>query len=430
MGLGGYAARRAGERALGRDPDRARNAAALRAALGGLKGPLMKVAQMIATIPDALPQEYADELRQLQASAPSMGWPFVRRRMAAELGPDWQARFRSFERDAAAAASLGQVHRASAKDGRLLAVKLQYPEMQSTVEADLRQLQVIFGIYGRLDRAIDTAEIHTEIGARLREELDYERESRHIRLYYAMLDGEVDIHVPEVLPELTTRRLLTMTWLEGRPLLPWLRDGPELGDRNRVARALFRGWYLPFYRYGTIHGDPHLGNYTVRPDRGVNLLDYGCIRIFRPSFVRGVIELYRALREEDLALAVHAYETWGFRGLTHEVIEILNQWARFLYAPLMDDRPRRIQEAASGQYGREVAEKVHADLKRVGGVAVPREFVFMDRAAIGLGSVFLHLKAELNWHRLFHELIDDFDESALGERQSKALEAVGLLAPA
>ncbi len=426
MGLGGYAARRAGERALGRDPDRARNAAALRAALGGLKGPLMKVAQLVATIPDALPQEYADELRQLQASAPSMGWLFVRRRMAAELGPDWQARFASFEREAAAAASLGQVHRASAKDGRLLAVKLQYPEMQSAVEADLRQLQVIFGIYGRLDRAIDTAEIHAEIGARLREELDYERESRHIRLYCAMLEGEADIHVPEVLPELTTRRLLTMTWLEGRPLLPWLRDGPEPADRNRVARTLFRGWYLPFYRYGTIHGDPHLGNYTVRPDRSVNLLDYGCIRIFRPSFVRGVIELYRALREDDLALAVHAYETWGFKGLTREVIEILNQWARFLYAPLMDDRTRRIQEAASGQFGREVAEKVHADLKRVGGVAVPREFVFMDRAAIGLGSVFLHLKAELNWHRLFHELIDDFDETALAERQSRALEAADL----
>ena len=426
VGLGGYAARRAGERALGRDPDRLRNAAALRAALGGLKGPLMKVAQMLATIPDALPQEYADELRQLQASAPAMGWPFVRRRMAAELGPDWQGRFKSFEREAAAAASLGQVHRAQAHDGRALAVKLQYPDMRSTVEADLRQLQLVFAIYGRVDRAIDTAEIHAEIGARLREELDYQRESRHIRLYGAMLAGEPEIHVPEVLPELTTRRLLTMTWLEGWPLLNWLSQKPALGDRNTVARALFRGWYLPLYRYGTIHGDPHLGNYTVRPDRAVNLLDYGCIRVFRPSFVTGVIDLYQALRREDMDLAVHAYETWGFKGLKREVIGILNQWARFLYEPLMEDRARRNQEATSSQFGREVAEKVHVELRRFGGVAVPREFVFMDRAAIGLGSVFLHLKAELNWHRLFHELIDDFDEAVLGERQARALEAAGL----
>jgi predicted unusual protein kinase regulating ubiquinone biosynthesis (AarF/ABC1/UbiB family) len=425
VGLGGYAARRAGQRALGQDPDRARNAAALKAALGGLKGPLMKVAQMVATIPDALPQEYADELRQLQASAPAMGWLFVRRRMAAELGPDWQRRYASFEHEAAAAASLGQVHRATALDGRPLAVKLQYPEMQSAVEADLRQLQIILAVYGRLDRAIDTGEIHTEIGARLREELDYEREARHIRLYGAMLAGEADVHVPEVLPELTTRRLLTMTWLDGRPLLPWLADRPPLEERNTVAEALFRGWYVPFYRYGVIHGDPHLGNYTARPDRGVNLLDYGCMRVFRPSFVRGVIELYHALEEDDLELAVLAYETWGFKGLRREVIEILNHWARFLYGPLLEDRTRRIQEA-TGEYGREVAEKVHGELKRAGGVAVPREFVFMDRAAIGLGSVFLHLKAELNWHRLFHALIDDFDEAAVGERQAKATEKVGL----
>ena len=114
------------------------------------------------------------------------------------------------------------------------------------------------------------------------------------------------------------------------------------------------------------------------------------------------------------------------RGGEHEIIEILNHWARFLYGPLMEDRTRRIQEAASSQYGRDVAEKVHTELKRVGGIAVPREFVFMDRAAIGLGSVFLHLRAELNWHRIFHELIDDFDEEKLGARQAKALEAAGL----
>ncbi len=110
---------------------------------------------MLATIPDALPAEYAGELAQLQSNAPPMGWPFVRRRMAAELGPDWQKRFKSFEHEAAAAASLGQVHRAIGHDGRLLACKLQYPDMQSAVEADLHQLKLIFAVYRRYDRAID-----------------------------------------------------------------------------------------------------------------------------------------------------------------------------------------------------------------------------------------------------------------------------------
>jgi predicted unusual protein kinase regulating ubiquinone biosynthesis (AarF/ABC1/UbiB family) len=430
IGLGGYAARRAGARALGFEPDRARGAAELRRALGGLKGPLMKVAQILATIPDALPREYAAELRQLQANAPAMGWPFVRRRMAAELGADWQRRFRSFEHGAAAAASLGQVHRAVALDGRPLAVKLQYPDMQSAVEADLRQLRLVFSLYGRYERAIDTAEIHAEIAARLREELDYGHESRNLRLYRTILASEAAVHVPEVLPELTTKRLLTMSWLEGRPLMEWLDDRPRAEERNRLALALFRAWYVPFYYYGVIHGDPHLGNYTVRPERAMNLLDFGCIRIFRPSFVTGVIDLYHALRADNPELAVKAYRTWGFKGLTLEVIAILNHWARFIYGPLLEDRTRRIQEAASGQYGREVAEKVHAELRRVGGVAVPREFVFMDRAAIGLGSVFLHLAAEVNWHRMFLELIEDFDEAALARRQAAALAEAGLPAAA
>jgi hypothetical protein len=136
------------------------------------------------------------------------------------------------------------------------------------------------------------------------------------------------------------------------------------------------------------------------------------------------------LESGDRALAVHAYETWGFGGLTNEVIDTLNLWAEFVYAPLLEDRPRRIQEFdASGIYGREVAEKVARQLRERGGVTPPREFVFMDRAAIGLGGVFLHLKAEINWHRLFHELIADFDVKALARRQSKALKAAGVPPP-
>src|SRR5437868_14994817 len=154
--MAGLGARLAGERYLGVPIDRERHAADLRAALGGVKGPLMKVAQLLATIPDALPQEYVNELLQLQADAPSMGWPFVRRRMASELGPDWQKKFRSFERAAARAASLGQVHRAVGLDGRLLACKLQYPDMQSAVEADLSQLKLVMSLYERYDRAVST----------------------------------------------------------------------------------------------------------------------------------------------------------------------------------------------------------------------------------------------------------------------------------
>jgi predicted unusual protein kinase regulating ubiquinone biosynthesis (AarF/ABC1/UbiB family) len=422
--VSGTAARFAGSRLLGIDLDRDRHAADLTRALGGLKGPLMKVAQLLATIPDALPAEYAAELALLQSDAPSMGWPFVRRRMAAELGSDWRARFAEFDREAAHAASLGQVHRAVGPDGRDLACKLQYPDMASAVEADLTQLRLIFSLYERYDRAISTKQIHREISDRLREELDYDREARQMRLYRAMLADEAGVHAPEPVAELSTDRLLTMTWMDGHPLAGFEESPVEL--RNRIAHNMFRAWYVPFYYYGVIHGDPHLGNYNARADGAINLLDFGCIRVFPPSFVRGVIDLYHALQNDDRDLAVHAYETWGFENLNAEMIDTLNIWAEFVYSPLMKDRVQRIQDSDSGLYGAGVASKVHREVRRLGGVTPPREFVLMDRAAIGLGSVFLRLKAEVNWYRLFHDLIADFDEKKLANRQKKALKDAGL----
>jgi predicted unusual protein kinase regulating ubiquinone biosynthesis (AarF/ABC1/UbiB family) len=430
--VGAVAARVAGERLFGIEHDRSRGAADLAAALGGLKGPLMKVAQLLSTIPEAIPAEYARELTQLQSAAPAMGPAFAKRRMQAELGPEWAARFAAFDVDAAASASLGQVHRATSLDGRALAVKLQYPDMASAVEADLVQLRAIFAIHARMNPAVETGEILKEIAARLREELDYDLEARHTKLYGLIFAGDPLIRVPIIVPELSTKRLLTMSWLDGAKLLDY--KGAPLDDRNAIARAMFRAWWFPFSHYGVIHGDPHLGNYTVfeesgRPT-GINLLDYGCIRTFRPPFVQGVIDLYRGLLSGDRDRVVHAYETWGFGGLSTELIDALSIWARFIYGPLLDDRERSIAEGTTpGEYGRREAMTVHRILKEKGPVKVPREFVFMDRAAIGLGGVFLHLDARQNWYRLFNETIDGFELATVAERQRAAFSAAGVPSP-
>ncbi|MGH6865847.1 MAG: ABC1 kinase family protein [Methyloceanibacter sp.] len=427
------AARIAGRRLFGLDPERDKDAASLAAALGGLKGPIMKVAQLLATIPEALPAEYATELGQLQSHAPPMGWPFVRRRMAAELGPDWEKKFASFEHEAAASASLGQVHRARAHDGRLLAAKLQYPDMQSAVEADLSQLGILFSLHRRMRPAIETSEMMKEIAARLREELDYALEAKHMRLYGLVFQDDPLIRVPEVVPGLSTRRLLTMTWLEGGKLLEY--TARPLEERNTIARAMFRAWWFPFSHYGVIHGDPHLGNYNVFEDgegkaAGINLLDYGCMRTFAPKFVQGVIDLYHGLLRNDRALVVHAYETWGFSGLSNELIDILNIWANFIYGPMLEDRVRTIAEQVSpGMYGRREAFKVHQGLRDKGPVTVPREFVFMDRAAIGLGGVFLHLNAELNYYRLFNDTIAGADLTDVARCQRETFAAAGVPLP-
>lgn len=417
--VGGLAAKMVGQKYFGMKLDRSQHASDLRVALGGLKGPLMKVAQMLATIPDAVPKEYAAELAQLQADAPAMGWPFVKRRMVAELGVDWEKRFKSFSHEASAAASLGQVHQAITLKGERVACKLQYPDMASAVEADLKQLKMILSLFEKVDPAFKTSQVHAEIADRLREELDYGREARAMQLFTAMLKDEDGVRVPKLHPDLSTNRLITMGWLDGTRLMELKNE--KLAVRNQLALNMFRAWYVPFYGSGIIHGDPHPGNYSADGDHRINLLDFGCVRIFPPKFVGGVIELYHALRDEDEERMVEAYRIWGFKNLKKELIEILTHWARFVYGPILDDRKRLIDETESGMYGRSTARKVHFALRDVGGVEVPREFVFMDRAAIGLGSVFLHLKAEINWYKLFNELIEDFDVKAIAKRQKELL---------
>ncbi|MBL8587750.1 MAG: AarF/ABC1/UbiB kinase family protein [Methylobacteriaceae bacterium] len=430
--VGGVAARIAGARLFGQEGRNPSHAAALAAALGGLKGPLMKVAQLMATIPDLLPPDYAEELQKLQSQAPPMGAAFVKRRMMAELGADWRGRFGEFDLHPAGAASLGQVHRARAPDGAPLACKLQYPDMASAVEADLAQLDVLFAIHRRMDPAIDTREIAKEVAERVREELDYRREAAHAALYADMLSSIDSVRVPRVRPELSTARLLTMDWLAGEKLLSFKQHPQD--ERDAIGRAMFLTWWVPFMRYAVIHGDPHLGNYSIYADAagapaGVNLYDFGCVRIFPPRFAGGVFELYQGLLKDDRARIVHAYEIWGFKGLTNELIDIMNIWARFIYGPILDDRVRTVADGVRpGEYGRREAYRVHMALKEKGPVTVPREFVFMDRAAVGLGGVFLHLGAQANFYRLFHEAMGDFSVEAVAARQAAALARAGLTA--
>ncbi len=401
--VSGLATRLAGQQYLGIAMDDEAYATHLRQTLGQLRGPVMKVAQFLATIPDALPKAYADELLTLQSQAPPMGPPFVRRRMMAELGPNWANQFSSFNIHASAAASLGQVHQAVHLDGTLLACKLQYPSMQTHVQADLDQLKLLLSLYHTWNKAVDTTFVQEEITTRLKEELDYTFEADQIKLYTKIFEGTHFVTLPKVCPELSTQRLLTMTWMNGKSVLTYV-DAP-LDVRHLLAERLFYAWYMPFYHHGVLHGDPHPGNYLATDDGALQLLDFGCVRHFPKEFVTAVIMLYEALLNNDEEKAVHAYETWGFHNLSKEMISVITQWAKLLYDPLLDDRVRPIQENFSGAKGWETATQVHEELHRLGGIRPPKEFVFMDRAAVGIGAVMMRLKVECNWHRLFEELI-------------------------
>ena len=414
----------AGKKYLNFDLSDQKYAAQITEILGNLKGPLMKVAQLSATIPDLLPEEYARKLAELQSNAPPMSWVFVKRRMKAELGENWQDIFLRFDKEASFAASLGQVHKASLPNKDNVACKLQYPDMASAVEADLGQLKIIFKIYSSYNKSIQIREIYKEIEARLKEELDYKLEHKHLKVFNVIHQKNDYIKIPKVYEKISTNRLLVMQYLEGKKLIEYKKAPQKL--RNELAKKLFMAWYYPFYKYGIIHGDPHLGNYSVDKKNNINLFDYGCVRIFPAKFVKGVIDLYFALKENDNSKIKKAYEAWGFKDIDDKLMSVLNKWALFLYDPILKNEVRRIQDSDSGIYGAKIAGEVHRELKKYGGVKPPREFVFMDRAAIGLGSVFLHLGAELNWYKIFNELIEGFDEKKVEKNQNKLVKKTKL----
>jgi predicted unusual protein kinase regulating ubiquinone biosynthesis (AarF/ABC1/UbiB family) len=225
---------------------------------------------------------------------------------------------------------------------------------------------------------------------------------------------------------LSTKRLLTMSWLEGRGLMSWL-DAPQ-ETRNRIAELLFKAWWGPMTHYGVIHGDPHLGNYALTDNaERLHLLDFGCVRIFPARFLEGVVGLWHGLKTKNMEEVAHAYEVWGFKNLNADLIDALTLWAKFIYGPIIDDRVRTIaDDVPPAMYGRREATEVRKRLKTLGPVLIPREFVFMDRAAIGLGAAFLHLRAELNFGRMFADSVEGFSPDKLAARQGAALQQVGL----
>ena len=259
VSAGAFAARVGVNRLTG--GGRETDARALASALGSMKGPLMKVAQILTTIPDALPADYANELIRLQSQAPPMGAGFVRRRMARNSARSGATASRNSTSSPPRPLRSGRCISAVTLDGEHLACKLQYPEMASAVETDLSQLDLLFSLHRRMGAAIETREMAREIRERVREELDYFREAKIARLYGLMLADGRSCACRASISELSTRRLLTLQWLEGEKLTEF-----EAARRRRATRsrsALFDAWWRPFLRYGIIHGDPHLGNYAV-----------------------------------------------------------------------------------------------------------------------------------------------------------------------
>ena len=420
--VGGLLTKLGANRFLGVNIDKDKHALNLKKDLGEIKGPFMKIAQFISMIPDALPIEYSNQLMQLQSHAPSMGELFVKRRMENELGENWKNFFLDFNTSASYAASLGQVHKAKLKNGDLVACKLQYPDMQSAVNVDLNQFRIILNLFEKYNKAIKTKKIFLEIKDRLVEEIDYENEINNIKIFKKIFEFNKSVNIPKIYRNCSTKRLITMSWLEGLSLDEMLRYSKNKKNLSeRIATNIFNTWYMPFYKFCVIHGDPHFGNYSFKKNGDINLFDFGCVRFFPIKFVKAVLNLYYALEKKDEDLMVEAYKTWGFKKINKKLIKVLNLWASYIYGPLLEDKKRLIQGEKKKGYGFDIVNNVYKELRKIGGVEPPKEFVFMDRAAIGMGSLFMKLDVKLNWHNLFKNLIKDFDELRILKERNKII---------
>jgi predicted unusual protein kinase regulating ubiquinone biosynthesis (AarF/ABC1/UbiB family) len=264
--------------------------------LAHLRGAAMKLGQMISLdAGDFLPPELTDILARLRSNAYHMPPPQLATVLAAEWGKDWRRRFRRFQAHPIAAASIGQVHRAETHDGRQLAIKVQYPGVADSIEADVDNVATLLRVSGLLPRELDFAPLLEEAKAQLAREADYDREGQQMARFHALLSSDPAFVVPERDDEFTTSRVLAMTFIESRPIESLELASQE--ERDRQMERLISLVLRELFEFGTMQTDPNFANYRITDDGRLALLDFGAAQDIGPSVQQG----YRRLLAAGLA---------------------------------------------------------------------------------------------------------------------------------
>jgi len=315
---GSFAASRLARPFLTGDERDAHDAAFLKAAgvrlaltLGELKGAAMKVGQMASTASDLLPPELAHALSRLQQDAPPMPFEVVAEQIEAELGDAPERLFARIDEVPFASASIGQVHRATTDDGREVVIKVQYPGVDDAVDSDLASVRTALRLARLASDAVALDGVMKELKDRLVEELDYCIESDHVRLFRQLHAGDDWLVLPDVVGERSAQRVLTLTYEGGTRLedaATWDQD-----VRDRIGRRMITMVCDQIFVHGVLHGDPHPGNFALRPDGTVVLYDFGCVRRYDPATVEAFRDVVRSVRDLDPALMDDAFLRLGVR---------------------------------------------------------------------------------------------------------------------
>lgn len=384
----------------------AANAERIVGSLGALKGAAMKLGQAVAQAAEGLdlPPEAKAALSRLHDRAEPVPFEVIRARVEAELGAPMGDLFRAFEPDPVGTASLGQAHAAVLPDGTSVVVKVLHEGVEASVHADLTALRTMLRAGGALNRSKEEMDaIFAEIRARLDEELDYAHEAENLRVFRRFFAGDADVSIPAVHDGWSTRKVLTMERLEGRPISVFAPTAPDAA-RQRAGLALARSFVRMQYLLRCIHGDPHPGNYLFQPDGRIGILDFGCVRTYELPFMAtyggiGIDALAgdrEAAMQKALAVGALAQRDAGAEEAIWEFIQAIGKPFRggmFTFGGPEDD----IQDRITAVVPRLLAQPNARN---------PRELIFLHRGLAGLHTLAKQLKVTADWHDMFVEHVE------------------------
>lgn len=370
-----------------------------------LKGTFLKLMQMLSMRSDLLPPDVLQVLSVVQSEVPPMPYAMIRAQIVEEFGKPPEELYAHFAEDAFAAASLGQVHRATLHDGSDVVVKVQYPGVDATVGQDLKNVKALlqtFTLIARdvLRQNVDVDGVYQELAERLSEELDYENEARNTQRFRVMFEDDDEIVIPQPYEELVSRRVLTMSFVDGYKLADMLNPGVDQELRDWIAIKYFRTLWRQVFEFGTLHTDPHPGNYLITYHPKLAILDFGSIRIFPDAIRSAYLALARALLERDRAAAARACVALGFIAEGDDPEPMLDM-LDLVFDPIYEDRDYDPAEYDTVDRAMKIAS-ISLE-KRV--FKSPGHSVFLMRALVGLDSYIQQFGTVANFHRLFRECI-------------------------
>lgn len=367
-----------------------------------LKGITMKVGQIMSYIDIALPDELRDALSVLQTHAQPMPIEQVRHIVREELGARADELLVNLEADPIAAASIGQVHRSRLASGKEVAVKVQYPEVESAIKSDFKPAAIGTTISSIVYPGAEIDDFIAEARERFLEECDYRHEAAAQKRFAAIYDGHPVILVPAIHDAYCSRRVLTSSWLDGSRFDTFLAGNPSQPTRDGIGEALFDFYVGSLFQHALYNCDPHPGNYLFLEDGRVGMLDYGCTRAFEPGFVDKLAQLTRAVHRDERELLHHAFLDLGMvqDGQPYD-FDTARRLVRSFYGPMLRDAVQPI-DLGEAMGMRQVFESKRELMK----LRLPGEFLFLFRIRFGLMSVLAKLGARANWYRLERDWVD------------------------